>query len=128
MNPLLFELCAESLPALRAAQAGGADQVELCAGLSCGGITPPVDQFAAAVRTVSIPVTILIRPRYGNFTFSSEEFRLMRSQVTAAREVGAAAVALGVLLPTRRVDVARTRELIELGRPMKVTFHLVSST
>lgn len=123
MNSLRFELCAETLQAARAAQAGGADQVELCVGLACGGITPPADLITAALQAVSIPVSILIRPRYGDFVFSISEFALMRTQIAAAARAGAAAVALGVLLPDRRVDVVRTRELIEGARPMKVTFH-----
>ena len=123
MNSLVFELCIETLEAGRAAEAGGANQVELCAGLFCGGITPPPELAAAVVRTLSIPVSVLIRPRHGNFAFSREEYGLMRRQLGEARDSGAAAVALGVLLPDRRIDVARTRALVELARPMRVTFH-----
>lgn len=123
MNHLLFELCAECLEAARAAQAGGADQIELCAGLAGGGLTPPADLVAAAIRAVSIPVSVLIRPRFGDFAFTSEEFDLMRRQIDEARAAGASAVALGVLLPDHRVDVSRTRALVELARPLKVIFH-----
>jgi copper homeostasis protein len=123
MNSLIFELCVETLEGALAAQASGADQVELCAGLSCGGITPPPELIAAIVRAVSIPVSVLIRPRFGNFDFSCEEYELMRRQVAEARSAGAAAVALGVLLPDCRIDVPRTRALMELACPMQVTFH-----
>lgn len=123
MTSLLFELCAENLEAVRAAQAGGADQIELCAGLSGGGITPPVSLVAAAASAVSIPVSVLIRPRHGDFVFTREEFELMRRQTAEAKGAGAAAVALGVLLPGGRVDVPRTCELVALARPMQVTFH-----
>ncbi len=123
MNTLRFELCVETPEAARVAHAGGADQIELCAGLSGGGITPPADLMAAAIRGVPIPVSVLIRPRYGDFVFSPEDFELMRRQIEQARCAGAAAVALGVLLPDHRIDVCRTRLLVELARPMKVTFH-----
>lgn len=123
MTSLFFELCVESLEAARAAQAGGANQIELCAGLAGGGVTPPADLMTAAVHAVSIPVSVLIRPRFGAFAFTPEEFALMRRQIELARRAGAAAVALGLLLPDRRVDVPRTRELVELARPMTVTFH-----
>ncbi|HEX8710930.1 MAG TPA: copper homeostasis protein CutC [Terracidiphilus sp.] len=123
MKSLSFELCVQTLESACAAQAGGADQVELCAGLSGGGITPLSEVTAAVVRAVSIPVSVLIRPRYGDFAFSSEEYDLMCRQIGEAREAGAAAVAVGVLLRDGRIDVARTSALVDLARPMKVTFH-----
>jgi copper homeostasis protein len=123
MTSLLFELCVETLEAARAAQGGGADQIELCAGLAGGGLTPPVDLMAEAVHAVTIPVTVLIRPRFGCFAFSAEEFALIGRQVEHAKRAGAAAVALGVLLPDGRIDVTRSRKLVELARPMSVTFH-----
>jgi copper homeostasis protein len=119
----LFELCADNLEAARAAQAGGADRMELCEDLAVAGVTPSRELLAAVLGEVSIPVHVLIRPRGGDFVYSDEEFSLMRSQVEQVKAAGAAGVAIGVLLPDGRVDVERTRELFELARPMKVTFH-----
>jgi len=123
MNTLCFELCIENVAAARAAEAGGAHRVELCGTLDDGGLTPCPDLMRAAVNAVSIPVSVLIRPRHGGFVFSPEELDRMRSQIGAAKRAGAASVVLGLLLPDSRVDVARTRELVELARPMRVTFH-----
>lgn len=120
---LFFELCAESAEAALAGQEGGADRVELCAGLASGGITPPRDHMKAVLRALRIPVTVLIRPRYGDFVFSASEFDQMCRQIDEAREAGAAAVAVGVLLAGGNVDLPRTRKLVELARPMQVTFH-----
>ncbi|MGH9342592.1 MAG: copper homeostasis protein CutC, partial [Terriglobia bacterium] len=106
MKALRFELCVESLEAARAAEAGGADQVELCAALASGGLTPCAELMQATVRAVSIPVSVLIRPRHGSFHFTASEFEFMRGQIDAARRAGAAAVAVGALLAGGRVDVA----------------------
>jgi len=119
----LFELCADSLEAAKVAQAGGADRLELCEDLAISGVTPSESLLAATLGAVSIPVHVLIRPRGGDFVYSDAEFELMRGQIEEARSAGAAGVAVGVLLPTGRVDVERTRELVELARPMNVTFH-----
>jgi copper homeostasis protein len=119
----LFELCADSLEAARAAQAGGADRMELCEDLAISGVTPSPALLRAVLETVSIPVHVLIRPRGGDFVYSGEEFDRMRLQIEQSRAAGAAGVALGVLLSDGRVDVLRTRELVELARPMHVTFH-----
>ena len=123
MKELRFELCVESLEAARVAEAGGADQVELCAGLTQGGVAPSAELMRATVRAVSIPVSVLIRPRDGSFHFTAGEFDLMRQQIDEAGQAGAAAVAVGALLSNGRVDVARTRELVERAAPMKATFH-----
>lgn len=123
MTTLLFELCAESVEAACAAQAGGADRIELCSELDRGGLTPGAGLMAASIAAISIPVYVLIRPRPGDFVFSEAEFELMQRQIEAAKAAGASGVAVGVLLPDGRVDVERTRALIELARPMKATFH-----
>jgi copper homeostasis protein len=77
-----------------------------------------------AVReSLSIPVVAIVRPRGGDFYYSAEEFAVIKRDLAAARSQGANGVALGVLLQDGRVDVERTRELVELARPMEVTFH-----
>jgi len=119
----LFELCAESLEAARAAQAGGADRMELCEQLSIAGVTPSAELLRSVLDAVSIPVHVLIRPRGGDFVYSEMEFSLMRRQVEQTKAAGASGVAIGVLLRDGRVDVFRTFELAQLARPMKVTFH-----
>lgn len=123
MKATFFELCAESLESAVAAEEGGADRIELCAELAAGGVTPPRALMSETLRSVSIPVHVLIRPRSGDFVFSQEEFDCMRSDIEAAKRAGASGIATGVLLPDGQVDVERTRELIELAHPMDVTFH-----
>ena len=76
-----------------------------------------------ALRILDIPIHVLIRPRAGDFVFSSKEFDCMRRQIEAAKRAGASGIATGILLSKGRVDIVRTRELIDLARPMDVTFH-----
>jgi copper homeostasis protein len=47
----------------------------------------------------------------------------MKSDVALVKSLGADGVVLGILTPSGEVDLPRTRELVELGRPMSVTFH-----
>ena len=118
-----FELCAESLASALTAQAGGADRIELCTQLSLSGTTPDLAATQTAVKALTIPVHVLIRPRPGNFVYTAEEFALIRRQIQEAKAAGAAGVVIGILHPNNQVDIERTRALATLAAPMHITFH-----
>ena len=119
----LLEISVETLEAALAAERGGADRIELCKNLSVGGVTPDTDFLCAVRGQVHISIFSMVRPRPGDFVYSDAEFSEMRRSVADAKESGMDCVVLGVLTKDRRVDVERTRELVELARPLLVTFH-----
>lgn len=120
---MIFEVCTDSVEGALAAQQGGAQRVELCADLVEGGVTPSLGQIRLVRQAASVGLQVLIRPRGGDFLYSKWEFLTMRSDILAAGDSGAQGVVLGILLPDGRVDVDRTGILVELARPMNVTFH-----
>lgn len=123
MRKITFELCAESLQACLAAGEGGADRIELCSALSEDGLTPSHSLIKAAVESSGLPVYVLLRPRAGDFVYSSDEFSLIREDLLHARSLGASGFVIGALNPHGAVDVERTRELVEMATPLEVTFH-----
>jgi copper homeostasis protein len=118
-----IEICAGSLVSALNAQRGGAHRVELCASLDEGGVTPSPATILLAKKHLQIPVFVLIRPRSGDFLYSDEEFELMKEDVVFCKENRIDGVVLGILTAEGDVDMNRTRELIQLARPMQVTFH-----
>ena len=123
MRKIVFELCAETIDACLAARDGGADRIELCSGLSEGGLTPSHGLIRAAIEQSGIPVHVLIRPRGGDFFYSTSEIAVMQEDIAHAKALGAAGVVFGALAADGMVDTACTRTLVELAQPMKVTFH-----
>jgi copper homeostasis protein len=120
---VLIEVCVDSVESAVAAQEGGADRVELCDNLIEGGTTPSAGAIAVARRSLDIKLQVMIRPRGGDFCYSDLELAIMEHDIRVAKELGADGVVFGLLTPDGDVDVPRTRALLELARPLSVTFH-----
>jgi len=119
----LLEISVETVAAALAAERGGADRSELCGNLPAGGVTPGADLLRAVRAQLRIPIFSMVRPRPGDFLYSGAEISEMRRSIADAKESGMDGVVLGVLTQNHRVDVERTRELVELAKPLPVTFH-----
>jgi copper homeostasis protein len=74
-------------------------------------------------QKTSIEIMVMIRPRGGDFLYSDFEFEVMRRDIERLHGLGVDGVVLGLLNADGTVDRSRTAELIEVARPMQVTFH-----
>ena len=119
----IIEICLESVESVIAAEKGGADRVELCSDLFEGGLTPTIGTVKTALKTSNIKINALIRPRGGDSCYSDEEFEVMKEDIKAFKETGINGIVFGILTPEGDVDVKRSKEIIELARPLAVTFH-----
>ena len=104
-NQFILEICVESVDHAVAAERGGADRLELCSDLPSGGVTPSAELMEAVRRLVNIPIHVLIRPRAGDFCYSSDEFKIMRGEIQAAKRFGMNGIVLGILKENNRIDV-----------------------
>lgn len=122
MSRILLEICADDPAGLAAAQAGGADRVELCAALALGGLTPSAGLLALAARA-TVPVMAMIRPRAGDFVWSADERAAMRAEIEAVRAAGLAGVVIGASHPDGTLDAETLAELIHHARGLDITLH-----
>ena len=119
----LVEVCVEGVDGLLAAQAAGADRVELCASLVEGGITPSFGTVRTALALATIPFHVIVRPRGGDFLYSEVEYRSMLADVEALRELGVAGVVVGCLTADGTIDEERMTALVHAAGPLNVTCH-----
>lgn len=105
------------------AQAMGASRIELCANPEEGGTTPSFGMIEQAKKTCSIPIFPIIRPRGGDFLYTDEEFRAMKSDIKTCLSIGCDGVVIGMLMANGSIDVERSSELVAEAGNMEVTFH-----
>ena len=120
---MLVEICANSFESALNAQQGGADRIELCQELGLGGLTPSYGLLKKTLERLTIPVFVLIRPRSGNFEYTSEEFEVMLEDIALCKKMGCAGIVSGVLNEDFTINAHRTKVLLDASAPMQFTFH-----
>ena len=123
MNMIKTELCAYSVEACKIASKLGVNRVDLCASPAEGGVTPSLATIERVAEIEGLDLSVMIRPRGGDFLYSDEEFQTMLQDIEHARKTGATGVVFGVLTADGKVDIERTRALVEASKGMETTFH-----
>ena len=120
---MIVEVCANSFQSAINAENSGADRIELCAELAVGGITPSFGLIKKTIENLNIPVHVLIRPRSGDFTYSDDEFEIMKENIRLCRQLGVSGIVSGVLFADSTLDKTRTGELRTTAGDLYFTFH-----
>lgn len=120
----MVEVCANGVESCLAAQEGGADRVELCAGIPEGGTTPSYGEIKVARRVLTTTrLHVIIRPRGGDFLYSDLEVERMAADIAVCRELGVDGVVFGCLKADGTIDEEKNRYLMGCSRGMSVTMH-----
>ncbi len=119
----ILEVCVDSLASARAAIGGGADRLELCSALAIGGLTP----YEALLRQIKaesdIPVRCLMRPRAGDFLYTSEELEMLRQQIVQLKSAGADGFVIGCLTAEGDLDKEAMKPLVDACGDSGITLH-----
>lgn len=119
----ILEIASNSVASALAAQAGGADRIELFDNLGEGGTTPSAGSIALARERLRIPLYVLVRPRPGDFHYSALETEIMLRDIEHCRQQGCDGVVIGALDVQGAIDMALCRDLVAAAGPLGVTFH-----
>ena len=125
----VVEICVEDALGVRRARDGGADRIEICTDLSCGGLTPAFDEVAAALEVAPAGgVQVLVRPRPGDFVHSREEVDRIASDIVTLAAIGRGApvtlgFVVGVITRDGQIDVDAAARLRDVAEDAPLTFH-----
>lgn len=120
---VLVEAAVDSFHDAMRAQEASVQRIELCGPLHEGGTTPSAGLVARCSESLLASMNVLVRPRAGDFVYTTDEVEIMKKDIAVAKELGVDGFAFGVLTPEGDVDAATMAELIAVATPLRVVFH-----
>ena len=117
-----LEVCTFNLDDLEIAAKNKVSRIELCINKNYGGITPPYHHIIDAI-SLGVNIHPIIRPRAGNFIYTSKEINSIINDVRFCRENNCSGVVLGVLDSNNEVDISNCKKIIKESGDMSLTFH-----
>jgi copper homeostasis protein len=118
-----LEICTDNLISALAAEKSGADRIELCSDINDGGITPSYGMMVSVRNHLTIDIHVLIRPRPGDFLYNDAEIEVMTKDIELCKKAGINGIVMGILNSDGSIDTKMTSMMINLAKPMSVTFH-----
>ncbi|CCB75147.1 Homeostasis protein [Streptantibioticus cattleyicolor NRRL 8057 = DSM 46488] len=106
-----------------AAEAGGADRLELVTDMAADGLTPGRATFAAVRAAVRIPLRVMLRASDGFTAGDAADVDALCSAAQALRAEGAEEFVLGFLTGDGAPDLAALRALLGVLDGCRWTFH-----
>ncbi|MEV1044341.1 copper homeostasis protein CutC [Streptomyces sp. NPDC049916] len=119
-NRAVLEVIALDAEDAVAAQAGGADRLELVTDMAADGLTPSRETFAAVRSAVDIPLRVMLRAADG---FAAGDVDLLVDRAHELREAGADEFVLGFLDEDGHPDLVAVERLVTELDGCRWTFH-----
>ena len=123
MQKVIVECCANSVSSALTAIQAGANRIELCKNLENGGETPDYSDILELRNLTNIDLHILILPKANNFIYSNKDFKKIIEDIQFCKKNNINGVVIGALNKDLSINMKQTKELVEIARPMRVTFH-----
>jgi copper homeostasis protein len=120
--PLLIEVIVQTVADARAAEAGGADRLEIAREIECGGLTPALELIRAIASETSLPLRVMVRESDRFSVADSRELTALQRSMASLAELGVDGAVLGF---TRgdRLDLETTKAVLSAAPALAATFH-----
>ena len=120
---MVIEICCSSINSVKNAMKYGANRIELCQDLTNDGITPSKALLNSAIKISTLPINVLIRPRIGDFFYDSEEIKLIEDEIKNIKSLPINGIVIGVLNRKNDLPINILKKLVEMIKPLDITFH-----
>ena len=117
------EVCSSSIESVIIANSAGADRIELCSGLSVGGLSPSKGLIELALKKSKIPIHCLIRPREGHFIYNKNDFETILYDVRYMKKMGVTGIVVGMINEDHDINSEQLNEVIKEASGIEITFH-----
>jgi copper homeostasis protein len=119
----LLEVIVQSAEEAKEAERGGADRLELVRELSLGGLTPSLETVTKVLRSVSIPVRVMLRENPSMMAGSPREVATLRRSASVLSRLPIDGLVMGFLGVDGRLAVSTMQEIVAEAPRIAVTFH-----
>lgn len=120
---MILEVCVDSVESAVNAAQGGADRIELCGDLIVGGTTPSLALYEQIREKITIPIHVLLRPRFGDFLYSEEEKEVLLRQAKIFSKAGADSLVIGCLTADGQLDLETMKRIMDAGNGTPCNLH-----
>ena len=119
---MLLEVIVQSVADARAAEAGGADRLEIVREIVRDGLTPPLDLVRAIAATTRLPLRVMVRESDGFGVASARELATLQQTIAALAALEVDGAVLG-FARGGELDLGTTRSVLAAAPELRVTFH-----
>lgn len=116
-----FELCSDDPRAVSFASKWGYKRIELCSGITLGGLTPGPGLTRACVQK-GIEIHTLLRHRPGDFYYDDHDLQIYLDDMVSFKELGVAGIVVGCLEKDGSIQKNFCERIAQKARELHLDF------
>lgn len=122
---MTLEICGDSLESYKLAKQFTVKRIELCAGITVGGLTPSIGLIEECAKIGGVEIHAMIRHLEGGFVYSDKDIETMKKDISNVSIAGGYGVVFGCLTTENEINLDQNKQLFSHAKSLglEVTFH-----